>query len=303
MSFQDCKLIVLNSANALRNNSSLLSDVLFPFTGVLKEDHDIFYSTIGIVNASLPVSFYVINSNNNVLKIQNNTTLITYSIVIPIGNYNANGLIANLTTQIQALGFSTFSLAINRSNGILTFSFPSSFTIMASSSIFTVLGFYGTASITGTSITASYPLNLLGTKKVKIFSSLLATIGVDSQTRYSSGTLATINVSDSPFGMIQFLNQSSYYAKLRMRKIDNIDIKLLDENGNLLDFNNVDWVITLQLVTYRHLVQEESILDLNKLAIGPSLSGIKDLPIHQENETRTEDPELALLLMDQSNSA
>ena len=48
------------------------SDVEFHTMGLLQQQDYIMYSTISIVNAELPISFYAINSNNNVLNNNNN---------------------------------------------------------------------------------------------------------------------------------------------------------------------------------------------------------------------------------------
>ena len=65
MVYQDNILITLNSASANLLNSTLKSSVSFNFIGLLKEDDDIVRIYISVINAQIPMSFYVITSSNN----------------------------------------------------------------------------------------------------------------------------------------------------------------------------------------------------------------------------------------------
>ncbi len=51
-------LINLNSEDAIKNNGSFLSDVLFNFPLVLDQQKDILFVEGGVYNCSIPVSFY-----------------------------------------------------------------------------------------------------------------------------------------------------------------------------------------------------------------------------------------------------
>jgi hypothetical protein len=44
---------------------------------------------------------------------------------------------------------------------------------------------------------------------------------------------------------------------VRVRKIDSIDIIIEDEDGNKIDFNNVNWTITLVLENIRKMTASE----------------------------------------------
>ena len=68
MSWSDNKLISLNSKFATKLNGSSLSNVVFPFSGILKDESNMKHVYISVMSAQFPVSFYVINSTNNVLK-------------------------------------------------------------------------------------------------------------------------------------------------------------------------------------------------------------------------------------------
>ncbi len=64
---EDGFLINLNSASATSLNGTYNSNVVFNTNGILKDDPNICYSTISLLNAQIPVSFYAVNYANNVL--------------------------------------------------------------------------------------------------------------------------------------------------------------------------------------------------------------------------------------------
>jgi hypothetical protein len=67
-------------------------------------------------------------------------------------------------------------------------------------------------------------------------------------------TLSTIPVDQPAFGMISYVNSIELNkAVLQTRYIDQIDISIADEDNNLIDFNGLEWNITLVLENVRRL--------------------------------------------------
>jgi hypothetical protein len=100
---EDTRYINLNTQHAKLSPSfdgyskSYLSNLNFDFKGLLKEENDILYSTIDIVNAQIPVSFYNINAATNILKFAiNNGVILT--LTIDKANYSLTSLITILTS-------------------------------------------------------------------------------------------------------------------------------------------------------------------------------------------------------------
>lgn len=258
------RLITLNSADGIRRNTTSLSDMLFNFQNVLNDEDDIVSSNICVMNAQFPVSFYTINSTNNVFALVTNVN-IGNLFTIPVGNYNANTLITKMNDLVSVgaspflLKFSFSSLTgkititANSGSGITAITFGS-FTF---GSFWKVVGLADT-SITGSSlITFPYPLNLLGVKKLIIKSQLLGVASFDSGTNQSV-ILTTIPNNNAPFTMISYENRSNLNkALIRVRKIDSIDIIIEDEDGVKVDFNNTNWTITLVLENIRRMTVSE----------------------------------------------
>ena len=189
MSITDNKIISLNSASATLNNGTMKSNVYFNFTGLLTDEKVVRQTYVSIVNAQIPVSYYVINSTNNLLNFTYNS--IPYNYVVPEGNYNASTLISTITGLITT---TPIAITINKLTGILSFSSAGNFIfIYKDKSIMPVLGFTkaNTPSILSASVynlTAPYPLNLLGIKHIEIKSTALNVSSFDSVGLNSSNT-------------------------------------------------------------------------------------------------------------------
>jgi len=248
MSFTESKIINLHSSNGIKNNGSFLSDVYFPFTGILKEDPTILEVNLSLQSAQIPFSFYNINVYNNTLDITYNSVL--YNLQLTRGNYNANNLITELLNQLQPIT-TTLQITISQITGKLLFNDTSliNYTIESTSSILKVLGFEINTSYTSVlgQLTPPFPLNLLGTLNIKITSSEIAVSNIDSVVGGNYNILASLPIEAGNFGLILYDNISNIQSPLKNLSLDGFDIKLLDDDNNLINFNNCDWSITIVL--------------------------------------------------------
>ena len=89
-------------------------------------------------------------------------------------------------------------------------------------------------------------------KKISVKSSSLSIIAFSSVNNGYSDTICTIPADQPAFGMISYTSQNDLNKNLLKQSIiDRVDIQLLDENQNYLDFNNLDWSITICLSNER----------------------------------------------------
>lgn len=246
----ESKLISLTSDTAsLYNNSTFLSNVLYFTPGLLIKKPNIINVEISILHAEIPVSFYTINYTNNQFKITLAGT--TTTITIPVGNYNANTLITAINTL---LSHPNFNIIIDKINGKLTFSHNQSFTIFTDNenSIGGILGFdlgtsYPVLSFPY-SLNGLYPLNLLGIKRLNISSTKLNTSNFTSNAGTNS-LLASIPVDQPSFGLIIYQSQGGINFPIINKEIDMIDILITDEHNNFINFNNINWSLSLSIIT------------------------------------------------------
>jgi len=245
------KLIILNSSYATQLNGTKKSNVIFNFTGILRDEEDIISSNICIMNAQIPVSFYTINANNNIIGTN------IGNVTIPIGNYNFNSLapvvVSAFLTQISV----GITLTISKFTGLITFTYVGpgiANTYYNFNNSYKIFGFLPNVNYpyVGSYVVSPFPLNLLGVKKINIRSPELQISSFSSISNNLSITLATLPVDVPAFSMISYINQTDLNkTNLRIKLIDQISISLTDEDNTLLDFNGLDWNITLVLENVR----------------------------------------------------
>jgi hypothetical protein len=297
------KLITLNSANATKLNSTYNSDMLFNFRGILKDEDDIVSSNICIMNAQIPVSFYTIPENFDIVfyvgvSAIGNTT-------IPAGNYNFNSIKKIIDEDILTLGIN-LTFTINRANGKVCFTqtAPTNLSVILfqapNNTALKYAKIFGYESVIIPPISnqwlAPNPLNLLGVKKLYIRSQKLQISSFNSATNNLGITLATIPCDVPAFSMISYTNQTDLNkSNLQIKVIDQIDISISDENNELINFNNLDWNITLVLEnirlipepppTFRELTTEvkpfesEPLLNEKQILNENAINDIKDLEL------------------------
>ena len=295
--YTDSRLISLNTKNATKLNGSFNSNLVFNLRGLLKEEADIVMTTIEVANYQIPISFYSINQYNNVLN-YNFTS--NKSITIAQGNYSAFTFITQLQNQILANGDS-ITITINRNTGILTFTGTANFTFLSTSTVLSALGFPPTSNVSSVSnvLVASYPLNLSGVNRISLTSQNLATISYSSNS--VSNILANISINRPPFSILTLDNAYRITKVLKNKIVDTIDFALYDENGNLVNFNGLDWTISISLNIIRKYflpnpLQMPEILQ-NQNSTIPSLlaQSKKKQDITPQDENVLDDPELNIL--------
>lgn len=293
----ESRLININSANALiKNNGTYNSDVVFKFPGLVKPEQHITSVQFQLLDAVLPVSFYNINYTNNTLNYQ--ISSVNYTITVTPGNYNFNSLATQLIAKFLANGH-TFTITINKQTGIITLATPATNFILQVSSMFSVLGLLlSTHTSSSFSLTADYPLNLLGITKIKIQSVNLNTYNLDSSNNGNSNNLGLIPVDQPSFGLIIYENKSSSKFLLRDNLVNEIDLQLVDQNNNLINFNNLDWNLTILIETTREIetlsqIQMADILKEQNKILANMINSEEPPPIQEQpiNPISTDDLE------------
>ena len=253
--YTDTRKIILSSNHGQPLNGTYLSNILFDFKNILKDDEDIIQTQISLDNAQIPVSFYTINYTNNILAYRVNGVYST--ITIPVGNYNFNSLSSRIEVLFNALTI-PMTITIDKVSGIITCTKTSSpanlVFVPVQYSIIPILGGLDNTEYTfvSNSFIFPFPMNLLGIKRLSIVSNLLPTYSFSSLG--VSNILSTIDVTAPSFGIINYQNATQIKHMLRVKNISNIDIQILDENGNYVNFNNVGWTICITIEILRELI-------------------------------------------------
>tara|TARA_R110000765_G_scaffold292274_1_gene387867 strand:- start:318 stop:1232 length:915 start_codon:yes stop_codon:yes gene_type:complete len=261
---KDTRLITLSSEDAVKLNGSYGSNVFFNIPDIVVDNEYISHLEVALIDAQIPVSWYLINNETNTLNYIYNGS--PFSIQLTNGNYNANTLITEMTNRFDDNGLSVI-ITLSQITGLLLFKFqnaitPIEFVYLGSIGLFRILGFNAGSNVSGVSIVPPNPLNLLGIQKLNIASQNLATISSFSSRRLlGNQIIQTIPVNVPSWNLITYENKNNIHGKMKSRNLNNIDIQVIDEFGRFVEFNNIDWNITLQVIIFR--THEISFKELN----------------------------------------
>jgi hypothetical protein len=73
------------------------------------------------------------------------------------------------------------------------------------------------------------------------------TYNVNVAQPYNQKILATIPVYVAPFSIITYENPNNFRTNLYVNKLDQIQIRIVDNEGRLVDMNGIQYQMTLQL--------------------------------------------------------
>jgi len=246
--------IYLNSNTAsIFLNGSKKSNCTFFFQDLLKMSKDAIEMRLELVNAQIPVSWYLINSTNNTYIITVGATATTYQF--PSGNYNANTFISTFQSFMGA----SWAVAFNSVTNKFTFGYSGGqFTLSDGlNSIFSIIGFSAGNQYTssGNNLLAPYSVSFGGLTKINIVSSTFNLANADSISKGYVSTICSVPVSTIQGGYIYYNNYTNFKSVFRNHELSSLNIQIQDPNNNYIDFNNVDWTITLQIDVIKEIVK------------------------------------------------
>jgi hypothetical protein len=187
-----------------------------------------------------------------------------FTLTLTRGNYNSNTLITEILAKLALAGVTTITIVLSTITGSLTFTTTgTSIEIFATgSTILRVLGFDELTNYVSVAkiLTAPYPLNLLNTLKIRICSLALCSNSLDSSVNGNLNLLASFAVNAESYGLNIYENPTSIKTELQIRDLNGFDLQILDDDSNLINFNNCYWTITLLLdIEYEDTIIPQSI--------------------------------------------
>lgn len=251
------RIINLNSQNAIQNNGSFLSNVTFNFSNIYTMEDNVVSISAGLLSAQIPVSFYSVNYTNNVLKYGMivGGTLNYYTITMTTGFYDYSTLFTEMKNKFSVNGHN-FVLTLNDNTGRMNFhhqgggDFHS--IVYNGSTCFSILGFEKMDYLAILeNLEAPHPLDLLGIRALKIMCPEFSSNNRDSVNLSTTQLIEMIPVDQPPYGLILYSNSSNEYGNLQTQNISTINLQILSENGDFVNFNNTNWTITLILLIDR----------------------------------------------------
>ena len=246
--------IHLNSKYATSINDYTGSDCNFFLPTIeIPSQHTIMLS---VQHAMIPYSFYNINSTNNKLTIQEivvngsgaQIDTINNTLYISVGNYNAYSLASYLGTLFVGGRMTvTYNVITNKftfTNSTYNFKF-----ISASTTCQELLGL-STNDLYNTSALFYYTsknlINLAPTKCICIATNLL-TGCINNNLQNEQNILCSIPIEGQPYSLITYKNTSNFKVNLFTTTLNDLQIKLVDDSGAIVNLNGQYFSLTLQL--------------------------------------------------------
>ena len=258
------------------------------FTG----DDTIQSVSIALVNAILCNSNYQVNQNNNILAVNLNGTL--YNYAFQYGNYSVDSFIAefkSIADPTFTLTYDSVSLRFTLTNSTWPFTLVS-----ATSSIDAIMGF--STDLASTQVSAPYSvtctrlMNFLPTPCFRILcdnNNLYwgTILGANGSPSYSN-VLAHIPNNSQPNQLIYYQTFSDEFSVNSSGQTQLI-LRIVDDNGNLVDFNGVSSYFSFRIKVYKKVRRlKESFMDL--------LSHATNLRTIQEEGTESVEIPLSTIL-------
>ena len=242
------------------NNLYLLPYIVAP------EGH---YIHISVVNASIPYSFYNINELNNVLYCVVHYQFITdvmnahdesYFINIPVGNYNANQMV-NVLSKMSNWTATSGSGSYDNPNLVVTYNaIVNRFTFRNTLNLEFNFPYPNTTCIEplglseilinnssfGYEYTSKYSINLAVIRAINVVTNYSSgNLSILQQNNFN--TLCSIPVTTLPNTLVYYENSNDFKTNLYLGEINNINIKLTDQDNNVLFLNGLYYNLTLQI--------------------------------------------------------
>jgi len=234
--------LYLNSKQALKQLQGT-SNCIFDFASLPIDDGEIFVS---IQSAQIPGTFYNVDDINNLFNYSVGVT--NYQILIPQANYNVNSLLVYLKSIMTAQGFTIlFDLTTNK----YTFTNTNSFIFKASSTCFEILGFTQGQQFSSIAniLVSNLSVNFFTIRNILIEISNLITYNKTSNPAENNPSiLVSIPITTSQNSVLSYSNIYGLYEKIStVSNFAALQVRLLDQDLDLLDLNGGDWSMTLQL--------------------------------------------------------
>ena len=234
---------------------------------------------VSLASMEFPYSFYTTDRTNNQLnvKVENTATHVfssTYTVTIPVGNYNASNLKSTLTTLLDAqfnttiVGSdhaTTFSISYNEITNKYSFKTKEADRLcyftwesdVPTNPAHEQLGFLLTADVSFDDTTAAESnsvVNVGGARVDALYfrTSLSSTSSIESRVSGVSNVIQKISVQSPPNSFIFFdTEQVSSKTLISQKEVQSISIRITDSQDRLINTNGVQFALSVQFDTIK----------------------------------------------------
>ncbi len=229
---------------SINYNYPLNSKMRYHIHNLIENNKNILYLSAKISHCEIPYSFYIINEYNNALIIND------IKLTLSFGNYNAIDLLNKIYSLMTDNNINA-TLYFDSSNGKYSLKSNNSFTVKESN-IYKIIGlekgnYNGIINLESNlfELYFTYPVNTGGIRNIYIKTNLI-TENRQLQSN-NNGILKSLPVNVPPYGIIMYNNNENISSIVKNKDLSYLDIELLDDEGNYIDFNGFNWSICLEI--------------------------------------------------------
>lgn len=203
-----------------------------------------------IGKATIPYSYYNIRAQ----QLAGDYNNVNFLINIAGGNYTANSLASYLATELSLATGATFTATYSQTTNKYTisvplpntYSFAFDISVLPNYSLYRALGFPPVINDVNT-YTSLNCVNLNCTDNLYIYSQSLSYYTPSIFQTVRGQVIQTVPILTNPFNFIFYENQQEIRFPIDYQTVGNFDIKLIDDYGNTVDLNGLDWTFEIQL--------------------------------------------------------
>ena len=243
----------------INKDTDFKSQIEFNIPNLIRKEDDIEYIMFSVPYAVIPVSFYTINENNNILVYTITVpTATNATITFPQGNYNANQFITAFLANKNASHNLTISLDAVTSK-FSVFNTTGNITLKGTSTCDFIMGFsddvVGTASGGGQVADCPRVCNFLALPRINMRCNLLAnsTMAGSQQT---NDLVITIPNNSKPNGQIVYNNSSGIQMLFQQEILNSFVVSFTNDIGELINFNGISSFWVFQFDIYRKKIDK-----------------------------------------------
>lgn len=246
---QNSRIIHINSADRTAGTNE-------QFSYALNMSPDERYTHCCVLQASVPYSYYLVQSNYNTFQLQEAAT--TTTITVPAGNYNEHSFLTIVVSLLNANSPNGFTYSIAKKNsfndtddGKFYYGVANNGgvqpSLVFSSFLYEQFGFAenSTNTFTGNLLVSTSVINFIPEQTLYIYSDL-----VKITKNNTDGVLQEIFASNNkPFTCVNYQCSAfeAYSKEINDTKTNSFTISLQNENGQVMNLNGRNMLITLIL--------------------------------------------------------
>lgn len=204
---------------------------------------------IKVANVVVPVTYYVVNSNNNTFSWEEDAGGGAITSTLTPGNYTSTTFATQLKTQMDAdtNNAATYTITVSTSTNKMTISAGANFSIAVANS--SKLTGFSSASSSATSHVGADIVNLAGANQLYLRSNIATRIDTQSvikNDKIFNNVLAVVPINVNTF---DFVFKSYDYTQYFDSDIDiqDLDFYFTDDSDTQIDFNGAPFSLSIQL--------------------------------------------------------